>query len=351
MHIKEKFSRSIQKELKKSWFLIALLFSFSVPITVLMIVDYLNIESFYVFNLEFRFLATFKGRMFYIFFLWLVFLESIINWSKIVGKKPKNRFRVFFCFVCALIPLIYILSVNFWGLDQAVLSFGQDMGFIGYSLNFHWVLCIEYLVFASSFLTAVFLAYEREGLGFFSIALSILLGISIVYAIDTFYPGGSFKPLEILALPTASCAAAILDILGYSFRLVFDSSFVHPVYGAMPEINGIFIGWPCAGVHSLFLYLVIIFLVFKKSNVTSFRKFVYFVIGGFCTYFVNVLRIVTYFIILWNNGKNDARFFHNTVGELYFFFWILIYIFVIISIEKLMLVEKVRFIIHRKGGK
>jgi len=352
MYLNEKFAGgNVREKLRNCWFHVALLVSFSVPVMVLMVLDYLDIESFYVFNQEFRFLSTFKGRMFYVFFLWIALLESIIDWSKVIEKKPKSHLRIVLCFFCAFIPLIYVLSVNFWGLDAMILSFGRDLGFSGYSLNFHWVLCVEYFVFALSFLVAMFLAYKQGGLGFFGMASTVLLGMSIIYAIDTFYPGGSFKPLEMLALPTAACASAILDILGYPFRLSFDTSLVHPVYGTMPAINGIFIGWPCAGVHSLFLFAVIILLLFKRSNITTFRKFVYFVIGGVCTYFVNVLRIVSYFVILWGNGKDNARVFHNTTGELYFFFWILIYILIIVSIEKFMLVEKVRFIIHRKGQK
>jgi len=349
MHLKEKLvKRNIQEKLKKSWFHIALLVSFSVPIVLLMVLDYLDVESasFWVFNQEFRFLSTWKGRMFHLFFLWLLFLETVIDWNKIVEKKPKNRFRILIFFVCAVIPLIYVLGVNFWGLDQAVFNFGRDLGFTDYSLEFHWPLCLEYLVFAIPFLVAVLLAYKKEGLGFFSIALGILVGMSIIYTIDTFYPGGAFKPFEILALPTSACAVALLDVLGYGVHLGFQTGpeSMPLVTIQVPSVGwtGAYIGWPCAGVHSLFLFTVIILLFFKRSNILTSRKFVYFIIGAFCTYFVNVLRIASYFVILKNNGKDAARFFHNSLGELYFISWIFIYVLMIISIERFMLVEKAR---------
>lgn len=354
MHLKEKFAgRNVREELKNCWFHIALLVSFSVPVTVLMFLDYFDMESFSVFNLEFRFLSTWKGRMFYLFFLWLLVIESVVDWGKIVEKKPKNRFRIFAFFVCAVIPLIYVLGVNFWGLDQAVLNLGRDLGFTDETLlTFHWPLSLEYLVFGISFLVAVLLAYKKEGLEFFSIGLSLLVGVSIIYAIATFYPDGAFKPFEMLALPTSACAAALLDILGYNFSLSFLSGPEH-----MPLIDGpgppIYIGWPCAGVHSLFLFLVIILLFFKRSGISTFRKFIYFVVGAFGTYFVNVLRIVSIFVILWNDGMDvlfwhmDVRFFHNSVGELYFISWIFIYILIIVSIERFMLVEKARYSVQK----
>lgn len=363
MHLNEKFAgRNVQEKLKNCWFHIALLISFSVPVIVLMVLDYLNLESSLFsgsFTSRFLFLSTFKGRMFYVFFLWLLFIESVIDWNKIVERKPKNRFRIFAVFVCAVIPLIYVLSVNFWGLDQVLLNFGEGLGFAeryppsAYmrALNFHWVLCVEYVVFATSFFVAGMLAYKKEGLGFFSIGLSLLVGMSVVYAIDTFYPLGVFKPFEMLTLPTSACAAVLLDILGYRFFMQFQ-----PGPNAMPLITiwipdvgwkGASIGWPCAGVHSLFLFIIIIMLFFKRSSISTFRKFIYFVVGAFCTYFVNVLRIVSWFVILRNDGESAASFFHNSLGELYFFSWMFIYILIIICIEKFMLVEKARLSVQK----
>ena len=349
MYLNERFAgKKVSEGLKKCWFHIALLASFSLPIIVLMFLDYFDIESFHVFNQEFRFLSTWKGRMFYLFFLWILFMESIIDWSKIVEKKPKNRFRIFAFFVCAVIPLIYVLSVNFWGIDQVILDVGEGLGFTDTSLVFHWPLCIEYLVFAFSFLVAIFLAYGKLGLGHFSIALSLLVGMSVIYTINAFEsgPGGIFKPFAMLTLPTAACAAALLDILGYSFTLSF-----RPGLNSMPLIitssGAAYIGWPCAGVHSLFLFIVIILLFFKRSSISTFRKFIYFVVGTIGTYLVNVLRIVSYFVILENDGASAARFFHNSLGELYFVSWMFSCILIIVSIERFMLVEKARHSVQK----
>jgi len=360
MHLKGKFAgRNVREELKNCWFHIALLISFSVPVIVLMILDYFDMESFSVFNQEFRFLSTWKGRMFYLFFLWLLFLESITDWSKVVEEKPKNRFRIFAFFVCAIVPLIYVLGVNFWSVDQVILSVGEGLGFTDTSLVFHWPLCVEYLVFAFSFLVAIFLAYGKQGLGYFSIALSLLVGMSVIYTINAFEsgPSGIFKPFEMLALPTAACAAALLEVLGYNFNLYFRSGpeSMPLITTWVPDAGwkGAYIGWPCAGVHSLFLFVVIILLFFKRSSISTFRKFIYFVVGAFGTYFVNVLRIVSYFVILWNDGVDvlfwhvEARFFHNSVGELYFISWIFIYILIIVSIERFMLLEKIRYGVQR----
>jgi len=146
-----------------------------------------------------------------------------------------------------------------------------------------------------------------------------------------------------LALPTAACAAALLDLFGYAFTLSFS-----PGLDSMPIIRtqsggqmvSIGIAWPCAGVHSLFLYTLIILLLFKKSNISSFRKLLYFIVGAIGTYSVNILRIIVYFLIRVNEGLDAAQTFHNVYGELLFVVWILLYILLIVCIQKFRLAEK-----------
>jgi len=343
MYLKNFFTKErIPESLKKYWFHITLLVCFTVPIMLLMTLDYLNIESFYLFNERFLFNETWKGRMFYLFFIWLLLLESIIDLEKIVEKRPKNRFKILTFFICANIPLIYILAVNFLGMNQTIVELGRIIGIDSrlYFMFLSWPLSFEYLVFFLSFLIAIILAYKTDGLKTFSISLSLLGVMSFVYIIDTYYPEGMLKPLQMLALPTAACAAVLLEILGYNFTLLYlpgpnSLPLIH-----MHPFNPVGIVWSCAGVHSLLLYLLIIMLLFKRSDISNFRKLVYFVIGAVCTYFVNILRIASYFVILKSGG--DAQFFHDSIGELYFVFWMFAYVLIIISVERFRLVERTR---------
>ena len=343
--------------MKKSWLQGSLLVCFIAAIVLLMILDYFNLESIALFNERgFYFDYTWKGRLFLLFFLWLFVLEYLLNLEKPSKKdletKPRSHFKVLAIFICAIIPLIYIFSVNFLGLDQTVIKVGEMLRGEYWRTHFSdwqhilraaWPLSFEYLVFTVSFLATTLLAYGKDGLKKFSITLAFIAGISVIYLIDTIYPYGVFKPLQLLALPTAACAAALLDILGYPFILSFS-----PGLDSMPIIRtqsagqmvSIGIAWPCAGVHSLFLYTLIILLLFKKSNISSFRKLLYFIVGAIGTYSVNVLRIIVYFIIRVNEGLTAAQTFHDVYGELLFVVWILLYILLIVGIQKFRLAEK-----------
>jgi len=351
MHLKNVLTKErVQEALKKYYFHMTLLVCFTIPIMLLVLLDFLDVESFSLFNERFLFNETWKGRMFYLFFIWLLFLESIIDLERIVKKRPKNHFRILFFFICAFVPTIYVLGVNFLGMNQTVVKLGIDIGIDRshpYFLFLSWPLSLEYLVFFTFFLIATFLAYETDGLKTFSISLSLLGVMSLIYTIDTYYPEGVLKPLQMLALPASACAAALLEILGYNFTLTYQPG---PKSLPIIDMNGFFpvgIVWSCAGVHSLLLYLLIILLLFKRTTISSFRRLVYFIIGAICTYIVNTLRIVSYFVIRENSGQNAAQFFHDSIGELYFIFWIFAYILLILSIEKFMLVEKTRYGIHK----
>jgi thaumarchaeosortase len=347
----------ISENLRKSLLHISLLAFFIAAIGLLMFLDYFNIESLALFNERgFYFDYTWKGRLFLLFFLWLFVLESSLNFDKLSKRdaenKPRSPFKILAILICASIPLIYVVSVNFLGFDQTIINFGDMIrgeywrahsDYWTLILEGDWPITLEYFVFTFSFLATILLAYGKAGLKAFSITLALGAGISLAYLIDVMYPYGVFKPLQMFALPTAACAAALLDILGYKFTLSFS-----PGADAMPIIRtqaggrwySVGVAWPCAGVHSLFLYTLIVLLLFKRSDISRFRKTVYFVVGAIGTYLVNILRIVTYFYILGNQGLDAAQIFHNVHAELLFVGWILLYILLIICIQRFRLVEK-----------
>ena len=344
--------------MKKSWLQIAVIVCFIAAIVLLMILDYFNLESFPIFNERgFYFDYTWKGRLFILFFMWLLVLEYSLN----VGqepktdpeKLPKSQLKVIATYLCALIPIIYILSVNFLGLDQAVIQLGEafrgeywraNFGDWEHILTAAWPLSFEYFMFTVSFLATILLAYGKSGLKKFGISIGLIAGITAIYLTDTIFPYGVLKPLQLLALPTASCAAMLLDLLGCVFSMYYS-----PGASAMPIIRtrdfagkpvNIGIAWPCAGVHSMFLYTLIMLLLFRKSSMSRFRKLVYFIFGAIGTYFVNVLRIIAYYYIRTETGLSAAETFHDVYGELLFVVWILIYIVLIVVIQKFKLAEK-----------
>lgn len=344
---------------------------------MLLFLDYANLEGYNYryngetnafeswpnafFNESFLFELTWKGRMFLLVFLWIILVESAMDWNKFVDEKPKNRYIVIASLICALVPTFYILATNFLGLDLSILQIGHDVfGILSVRganepwdfLHLFWPISCEYLVFAVFFISALMLAYKTKGLKALSISLVLLGGIGVAYMFDTIYPFGVFKPLQAFALPTAAVAAALFDLLGYGVQLIFPAYGIDPYLPSLSVTAGeksasAAIAWACAGVQSLFLYVIIILVFFKKADISAFRKLAYFIIGLFGTFFVNVLRIFSIFLIMLNSGNEAGMAFHNTYGEIYSVIWILLFILLIGCIQRFMLVERTKIAFQR----
>ena len=71
---------------------------------------------------------TWKGRTLYLFFLWLLFLELILDWEKLAQKNLASlkKSRIVVIGIMASIPIVYVIGVNFLGLDQMLIGIGKQ---------------------------------------------------------------------------------------------------------------------------------------------------------------------------------------------------------------------------------
>jgi len=349
----------------------------ALPIVTLVFLDYFNLEGWnygwnptansfdhwpnVYLNQNFTFDVTWKGRLFYPMFLWILVLEAAMDWDKVVDFQPKNRRRIVIAIILALIPMVYILATNFAGLDLALLKIGR------YSLNIHssnadltpsdflqlsWPLSLEYLVFTVFFMSAFWMAYKSKGVKIFSISFALLGGIGVAYMLDTIFPFGVFKPLQELALPTSATAAALFDVLGYSVSMNYPVRLGESLLPSLTVTMGgqtasVSIAWACAGSQSIFLYALIMAVFLKKTSISAFRKLSFFIVGLFGTFFVNVLRIFSIIVIMIQQGNEAGMVFHNTYGELFSFVWIFLFILLVVCIQRFMLVERTRDAVRR----
>ncbi len=320
----------VQKFKKNTQILVKLLpvFSFVAPFLVL----------YFLYPNSFE--ATWKGRTYYLFFLWLVSLEMILNWEKLQTNKINKlgSIRTIAFVIALLLPTVYVVAANYYGLNSVIENLAKQN-------NVYWAiwmpLSTEYLVFTALFVLIILLSYGINGLIDFPISTFFLGTIGLIYTIDSFYPYGRFAPFQIFVPTTAKLAANVLNFMGYQ-----TSMFVtrNPYYGCMPyltawdpknplKIANFGIAWPCSGVESFLIYTVTILLFLKKTPIPWKYKTTYFIIGAIVTYFINILRIVTIFVIAIDYGVKSAQvqLFHNYYGQLYSITWIISYPLIIIG--------------------
>jgi len=320
----------VQKVKKNTHILIKLspILSFIVPFLIL----------YFLYPNSFE--ATWKGRTYYLFFLWLVSLEITLGWEELqTDKVDKLRsIRTFAFIIALLLPTIYVVAANYCGLNAIIADLAKQN-------NIPWVdwilISTEYLVFAVLFCLIILLEYGINGLMDFSISTFFLGTIGVIYTIDNLCPYGRFTPFQIFVPATAALAANVLNLMGYQTST---SVIIDPYYGNMPHLTawdpknplkfaGFGIAWPCSGVESLIIYTVTILLFLKKSAIPWKHRIIYFVIGAIVTYSINVLRLVTIFLIAINYGVNSPEvwLFHDYYGQLYSITWIISYPLIIIG--------------------
>lgn len=280
---------------------------------------------------ENTFEMTWKGRTFYIFFIWLVSLEIITNWERLQTiKVEKLRSKRTWIFIFSLLlPTLYVVASNFFGLNVIILDWAKTSGI---AQDIWMPLSIEYLVLAILFVVTCLAEFGLNSLANLALSPIFLATIGLVYTIDNVYEYGSFLPFQILVPATATLAANMLNFLGYQTQWV-GQQLGTPVLSVHNERGSAAFGiaWPCSGIESLIIYSVTILLFLKGTLIPWKQKIAYFVGGAVVTFFINVLRIVTIFVIAVNADQIQVQRFHDYYGQLYSIVWIISYPMIIMG--------------------
>lgn len=278
--------------------------------------------------------ATWKGRTYYVFFIWILLLETVLNWEMLKPKSPKFKFlRTTILVVMLGLPTVYIMVANYTQLNAMIVDASPKHGGDPFWARL-MPLTVEYLFFAVAFVLILIVMYGLRGLRDFSLSLCLVGIVGLVYLIDNLYPYGEFTPFQIFVPTTVVLASSILNFMGYRTLMIMG--------GSMPALqatspSGVSwqaqVGWPCSGVESLLIYTVIILLFLKRIPVSLKLKTAYFIVGAVVTYFVNALRIATIFVMAINGG--DWGRFHDYYGQLYSITWIVSYPLIIMGSRSL----------------
>ncbi|MEM2517701.1 MAG: exosortase/archaeosortase family protein [Candidatus Bathyarchaeia archaeon] len=281
---------------------------------------------------------TWKGRTYQLFFIWLLTLETIIGWEALESNGWRVKYLKTLAFLMfSTLPTIYVVMSNYAGLNDSILNFAlkHRVYFAGMM-----PLAMEYLVFAILLTLIVLVNYGVKTLSEYSISIFFAGIIGLIYLVDNLYPYGRFIPFQAIVPTTTQLAANILNAMNFRTEI---SNKVHPIYGSITELTvkdaqgrylaGFGVAWPCAGVDSLLLYSVTMLLFFKKSAFSLRASVTYFAVGAAITYLINVLRIVSIFLVTINGG--DWLRFHDYYGPLYSVAWITVYPLIIMGTQLL----------------
>ncbi len=297
------------------------LIAFLVPMVWLYFLDSASFESMW------------KGRTFQLFFVWLIALELILGWENFKETKiSKIRSpRAIALIIAMILPTVYVWAAYFLDLNTAITNWSFANGLLG-----DWArampISLEYMAFAAFFIAIVFLAFGKKGIINYGIPAFFMAMVGTIYIIDNVFPYGNFTLFQAFVPTAAQTAAAVFNLMGYSTIMTEQTDMVH---GTMPilTVSGpagstqFGIAWPCAGIESFLIYTVVVLLFLKRMPISWKAKIGYFAIGAIVTYFINIARIVTIFLIGMQYGAASVQvdLFHKYYGPLYSITWIIAY--------------------------
>lgn len=269
-------------------------------------------------------LYSWKGRYIYIIFTFIIILEITLLWNKILLKS--NLKNWIFGVISLISPLFYIFYIYYLGHLDQIINLGRFVGVPSIAdelfIIYHWPITFELILFSISILAYMLLTHGLNGIKQYSIALTFLLGTTISFTIDTFFPFARFYPLQIFVPATTYPVASLINLFGYKVQIFYGS--VIYVEGR-PDFPLISINWPCAGIHSLLIYTFVMLLFLKNLSKTRTWKIIAFGIGATGTFLANIFRILTFLLLGLKYGIDIANLFHDYYGELFFVCWIMIY--------------------------
>ncbi len=275
-----------------------------------------------------------KGRTFQLFFLWLMALELILGWENLQHSRIDLRLsaRSLMFALSLLLPTVFVILLSYAGGNTFLVNFFHQNAVFWYN---DMPIAVEYLVFAGLFSLTVFLSFGTAGLKSFAIPILFLAVVGAIFVIDSVYPYGQFTPFQMIVPTTTMLAAKTLNLMGYNTNLDMSHGNLPQLTVADPanSLNTATfeIAWPCAGIESLLIFTVTILLFLKKMPISLKAKVGYFAVGAGVTYFINVIRIVSIYLVALNDG--DVNFFHSTYGPLYAIPWIVLYPLVILGTQ------------------
>lgn len=278
---------------------------------------------------------TWKGRTYYIFFIWILLLETVLNWETLQSRSHKLRsVQTAVLTVTLMLPTIFIVVANYTQLNAMIVNASPKFGGDPFWAKL-MPLTVEYFVFTGCLAMILLTLYGFKGLKDFSLSVCLVGIVGSVYLIDNLYPNGSFTPFQMFVPTTTFLASKVLNFMGYGTQLV----------GTMPTLQATspsgatfaaIVGWPCSGVESLLIYTVVILLFLRRTQISLKQKTAYFVIGASVTYIINIFRIATIFVLALTSPDPTAWVsFHNYYGQLYSITWIVSYPLIIIASRRL----------------
>jgi thaumarchaeosortase len=165
--------------------------------------------------------------------------------------------------------------------------------------------------------------------------------MAAILGVDAAFPYQSLGPIASLVPFIVTSVVSLLGISGVTIT----SNPINPqnlpwvfnqgnllLIGGVKRTVLLEINWPCAGLMSMLIYILVVCILMVKLDTPPKRKTIYAFVGAIGTFLVNIIRIFLIALAVAYSNIN-IHVFHESIGEILFIIWIIVYLVTVISIE------------------
>ncbi len=266
------------------------------------------------------------GLVFVLFFLVL----ELADFRKVAVSRL-NRTRKTASVILLMLAIVYFGAVAVVGpFTDSVYSVGRILGASGEVSN-SWLMAMDYLVLTLYIVGLVTVFFGPRAILSILTAVVFSAGMLTMYLLDAFFPYGSLGPLQVWA----NFVVAGVAFLSRGFGLpVYGYSNVLTIAGKHGTFR-LVVFWPSVGVHSMLIYSLVMILLAAKLDAPAKRKLIYAAVGVAGTLFLNITRIflIALYGFAYATSGQELEAFHNSIGEILFPVWIVVFLAIVLSIE------------------
>jgi thaumarchaeosortase len=206
-------------------------------------------------------------------------------------------------------------------------SFGEKLNVIG---TLSWTRMWDYIIYTLFVIGMIRFSFnDVKALKFFPTPIVYAIGMAFILLLDSLLPHDELSIFEGVVSVIIFIVVFMLGYIGVGIKILDPQTVL--VFGKQGTLRLLFY-WPCVGILSMLIYFLVITILMIKLDISVRRKIVYIILGAVGTFFINVIRI---FLIIYYGAfiSVNLRIFHETIGEVIFIVWIVIFILIVTEWE------------------
>ncbi len=309
---KEKITENIKRIISSHTFIF--IFPFLLPLLLIFIV-----------NPELFILGWNEGQGSMTFIVLFILIEWLDSRNKLEFRKSRRSVIARLILIFAM--LFYFTFLYTFGYHTIIASFGKMINVPG---DLSWTRMWDYIIYTFFVIGMIGFSFKSPGdLKYFPTPIVYAIGMASILLLDSALPHSQLGIFEGVVSIIIFLVVSMLGFFGVRINIIDEQTLV--IWGQKGTLK-VSLYWPCVGILSMLIYFLVIIILMIKLDIPAYRKIVYTIIGAVGTFFINVIRI--FLIIYYGAFINvNLRLFHETIGEVLFIIWIVIFILAVTEWE------------------